>query len=113
MNDFLILDRDGPVVTLTMNQPEQRNLLTGNTAVEEFVAACADIGADASVRAVILTGAGPVFSAGGNIKDMQRYFDGGVEPSAIADEYRHGIQRLPLALYNLAVGDVRGTLSRG
>ena len=56
-----------------------------------------------TVRAVILTGAGPVFSSGGNVKDMQRFFDDALTPAAIREEYRHGIQRIPLALYNLDV----------
>ena len=66
MTTFLKSERDGAVLTLTMNQPETRNTLTGNTAVEEFVQACAAITLDTSIRAVILTGAGPVFSSGGN-----------------------------------------------
>ena len=40
MTNFLVYEQNGPVVTLTMNQPEVRNALTGNTAVDEFVAAC-------------------------------------------------------------------------
>ena len=34
MTTFLKSERDGAVLTLTMNQPETRNALTGNTAVE-------------------------------------------------------------------------------
>ena len=104
---FLDYQQQGGVVTLTMNQPESRNALTGNTAVAEFVAAAQRIATDMSVRAVILTGAGPVFSSGGNVKDMKRFFGGNVEsepsPIAIAEEYRNGIQRLAIAMYNLAV----------
>jgi enoyl-CoA hydratase/carnithine racemase len=100
---FLKTTRDGPVITLTMNQPETRNALTGNTAVEEFVQACAAISADRSVRAVIVTGADPVFSSGGNVKDMQRYFQQRLSADAIRDEYRNGIQRIPKALYHLDV----------
>ena len=103
MSEFLIYQQDGPVVTLTMNQPEVRNALTGNTAVQEFVDACARITADNSVRAVIVTGAGTAFSSGGNVKDMRRFFEQDIDPSRIRDEYRAGIQRLPLALYNLEV----------
>jgi enoyl-CoA hydratase/carnithine racemase len=69
---FLNIARDGAIWTLTMNQPETRNALTGNTAVDEFVQVCDEIRRDASVKAVILTGAGPIFSSGGNVKDMQR-----------------------------------------
>lgn len=101
MTSFLKTTRDGAVLTLTMSQPETRNALTGNTAIEEFVQACADISADRSVRAVILTGEGPVFSSGGNVKNMQRYFQDHLTPDTIREEYRNGIQRLPKALYNL------------
>ena len=100
---FLKTSRDGAVLTLTMSQPETRNALTGNTAVEEFVQACAAIAKDRSVRCVILTGEGPVFSSGGKVKDMQRFFQQQLSPEAIREEYRNGIQRLPRALYNLDV----------
>lgn len=103
MSTFLTTERDGAIVTLTMNQPATRNALTGNTAVDEFVQACADITRDTSVRAVIITGAGPVFSSGGNVKDMQRFFGDALAPDAIREEYRNGIQRIPKALYNLDV----------
>lgn len=101
--DFLKIERDGAIVTLTMNQPETRNALTGNTAVPEFVQACADIAQDPGVRAVILAAEGTVFCSGGNVKDMQRYFTQKLTPDVIREEYRNGIQRLPKALYNLDV----------
>ena len=103
MSSFLQSRRDGGVLTLTMNQPETRNALTGNTAVQELVDACAAITLDTSIRCVILTGAGPVFSSGGNVKDMRRFFEQDISPERIREEYRNGIQRLPKALYNLDV----------
>ena len=103
MSDFLNYEQRGHVVTLTMNAPAVRNALTGNSAVDEFVAACRRIDADASVRVVILTGAGTVFSSGGNVKDMKRFADPAMTPAAIRRWYRNGIQRLPLALHELDV----------
>lgn len=103
MENFLKYEQEGAIVTLTMNQPETRNPLTGNTAVAEFVAACERITRDASVRAVIVTGAGSAFSAGGNVKDMRRFLGEDIEPAKIREEYRNGIQRLTLALYHLEV----------
>ncbi len=100
---FLTHTREGAIVVLTMDQPQTRNALTGNTAVDEFVQACDAIRADASVKAVILTGAGPVFSSGGNVKDMQRFFDDALTPDRIREEYRQGIQRIPRAMYHLDV----------
>jgi enoyl-CoA hydratase/carnithine racemase len=103
MADFLIYEQQGAVVTLTMNHPEQRNPLTGNTAVAEFLAAFDRIHADDSVRCVILTGNGPSFSAGGNIHEMKRQAGPEVSEMQIRRDYRHGIQRMALALFNLEV----------
>jgi enoyl-CoA hydratase/carnithine racemase len=103
MPTFLQSRREGAILILTMSQPETRNALTGNTAVEEFVQACDAIRRDTSIRAVILTAEGSVFSSGGNVKDMERYQTQQLMPDTIREEYRNGIQRLPKALYNLDV----------
>ena len=100
---FLQLDRDGAILTVTMNQPETRNALTGNTAVEEFEKLCDDVRRDPSVKVIILTGAGPIFSSGGNVKDMKRFFDDALTPDMIREEYRQGIQRIPNAMHQLDV----------
>jgi enoyl-CoA hydratase/carnithine racemase len=101
VNEFLKYEQDGPIVTLTMNDAERRNALTGNRAVPEFLAAIDRIDGDHSVRAVIVTGAGPAFSSGGNVKDMGRYAE--MPGMELRREYRRGIQKLPPALFNLEV----------
>jgi enoyl-CoA hydratase/carnithine racemase len=103
MSEFLIYEQDGAVVTLTMNQPEQRNPLTGNTAIPEFLAAIERIHDDRSVRCVILAANGPSFCAGGNIHEMKRQASPEVSEMDIRQDYRRGIQRLTLALFNLEV----------
>jgi enoyl-CoA hydratase/carnithine racemase len=103
MSQFLLYEQRDHVVTLTMNEPERRNPLTGNTAVAEFVEAIERIRSDAGVRAVVLTGAGTAFSSGGNVRDMERQASGEVSGLQIRADYRSGIQRLPLALFNLEV----------
>lgn len=103
MRPFLLYERDGPVVTLTMDQPEQRNPLTGNSAVAEFLAAIDRIDGDRDIRCVILTANGPSFSAGGDIREMKRQAEPAVSEMQIRADYRRGIQRLPLALFNLEV----------
>jgi enoyl-CoA hydratase/carnithine racemase len=102
MSDFLKYEQDGSIVTLTMNQPEQRNALA-NTAIPELVAACERIHDDRSVRCVILTGNGPSFSAGGDLRAMKRQASPEVSEMEIRHDYRRGIQRLTLALFNLEV----------
>jgi enoyl-CoA hydratase/carnithine racemase len=104
MNDFVLFERDGAVVTLTLNRPEERNALSTQAQWDEIVEACARIQADASAKAVILTGAGTAFSAGGNVKDMRdRKGIAGGNPYEIARGYQGGIQRIPMALVQLEV----------
>jgi enoyl-CoA hydratase/carnithine racemase len=103
MPDFLIYEQDGPLVTLTMNQPDRRNPLTGNSAIPEFLSAIERIHDDPSVRCVILTGNGPSFSSGGDIREMKRQAGPDVSEMDIRNQYRQGIQRLTLSLFNLEV----------
>lgn len=91
-------------MVLTMNRPQERNVLTDEAQFREFVDACDAINADRSVRAVILTGRGSAFCAGGNVKAMRDrtgMFAG--SPLQLRANYRDGLQRIPLALYNLEV----------
>ncbi|MBM3393767.1 MAG: enoyl-CoA hydratase [Betaproteobacteria bacterium] len=60
--------QDG-VVRLTMNRPDRRNALNLEMTVA-LRAALTDAARDASVRAVVLTGAGSAFCAGGDVKNM-------------------------------------------
>jgi enoyl-CoA hydratase/carnithine racemase len=103
MSGILKKHRVGAVMVWTLDQPETRNALTGNNVAAEFVQACEEVAKDTSVRVVVLTGAGPVFSSGGNVKDMQKYAGNSIPSEVIRDEYRHGIQRIPKALYPLDV----------
>lgn len=69
MPDHLLVDKQGHVVTLTLNRPEARNAFS-----PEMMARMADawamIDADDEVRVAILTGAGGHFSAGADLKLM-------------------------------------------
>jgi enoyl-CoA hydratase len=67
MSDPLILHaRDGDVFTLTFNDPARLNAMT-QAMGEAFREAIADLAGDAGLRAVVLTGAGRAFSAGGDL----------------------------------------------
>jgi enoyl-CoA hydratase/carnithine racemase len=104
VSSFLLEDRQDGIVTLTMNAPEQRNALSEEHQMLEFVEVCERLKRDTSVTVVILTGAGSAFSAGGNLKHMRDKtgFSAG-SPVQIRDAYRNGIQQIPLALYELDV----------
>ena len=66
----LLVDRNGAVVTLTLNRPAARNALD-LVMRRELITALDDIEADASARVLVLTGAGGHFCAGGDVKSMQ------------------------------------------
>lgn len=103
MSNVLKMHREGAVVTLTMDDPATRNALSP-ALTDQLVAACAAINADLSVGCVILTGAGDVFCAGGNIKDMYaraNHFAGNA--AEIRRTYQNGVQTIAKALYDLEV----------
>lgn len=104
MSDFLLQDRQDGIAILTMNQPDKRNALTLESEMLEFVQVCESLARDNSVKVVVLTGAGSAFSAGGDLKNMRdkKGFSAG-SPMQIRDAYRSGIQRIPLALYELDI----------
>ncbi len=104
MDEFVIYAQQGAVVTLTLNDPDARNALSNQAQWDAVVAACERAQRDESVKCLILTGAGSAFCAGGNVKDMKN--KAGIAagtPYEIRAGYRNGIQRIPLALYNLDV----------
>jgi len=69
MSNELIQSAEDGVLTLTMNRPERLNALNG-TMVETLLDALRKAAVDTSVRAVVLTGAGRAFCAGGDVKAM-------------------------------------------
>lgn len=104
MAEPLLITRDGHVETWTLNLPERRNPISDLPMVEALEQAAARVAADVSVRAVILTGAGPAFSSGGDVKAMaERTGMFGGSGDEIADGYRRGIQRIPRALFGCPV----------
>jgi enoyl-CoA hydratase/carnithine racemase len=101
---FLLIERGDGVVTVRMNRPDSRNALSDPAQMQEFSNLCADLRGDLSVKAMVLTGNGPAFCAGGNIKAMRdKQGMAAGSPYQIRTGYRDGIQRIPLALYELEV----------
>lgn len=101
MTDYLTYEQDGPIVTLTLNAPEKRNAISTFADCDEIVAAVHRVNRDRSVRAVILTGAGTAFCAGGDLKAM-RDRRGILEGSHadVRENYRRGVQAMANALYD-------------
>ena len=104
MSGFLVYEENDGIAVVTMNRPEERNALSEEHQMLEFVALCERFKRDTRIKVLILTGAGSAFSAGGNLKHMRdkKGFSAG-SPVQIRDAYRNGIQQIPLALYELDV----------
>ena len=62
-------ERDGAVAVISLNRPQKRNALS-LSMMRELDAALAAAGADEGVRAVILRGNGPAFSAGHDLSEL-------------------------------------------
>ncbi len=59
---------EGAVAILALNRPKRRNALSGQL-IEELAGALAEVADDDSIRAVVLTGRGKAFCAGGDLAD--------------------------------------------
>jgi enoyl-CoA hydratase/carnithine racemase len=71
MSELLLTDVEGPIATLTLNRPAERNAISDELR-EELRAALEEVSALGQVRVIILTGAGKSFCAGGDVKSMQQ-----------------------------------------
>lgn len=102
---YLTVDgRDG-IATVTLNRPEKRNALS-LAVMRELLAVLGGIGEDRSVRAVILRGEGPAFSAGHDLREMiGRSVDAYREIFDICVELMTKLQRIPQPV----IAEVAGT----
>jgi enoyl-CoA hydratase/carnithine racemase len=73
MSEAILLERQAPIATITINRPAQRNAMS-LAMWGELAGLLADLDADPEVRAIVITGAGDeAFSAGADIRDFQEH----------------------------------------
>ncbi len=74
MLEYISYTRDNEIGVLKIDQPKTRNALDWSMQLHfaEIVQRCAD---DATLRALIITGSGSIFLAGGNIHDQVDRYD--------------------------------------
>ena len=89
----LSLQRDGRLLTLTLDRPDQYNAVNG-AMHRELARIFTDIAMDEETDVVVLTGAGDAFSAGGDLSWMQSFLDGPVGMANIAIEGKRLITSL-------------------
>jgi len=69
VDQHLLVERDGPVLVLTMNRPERKNALSPSM-MQGMSEAWDEVNANPDIRVAILTGAGGCFCAGADLKGM-------------------------------------------
>jgi enoyl-CoA hydratase len=84
MYTTILLDEQGPIARITLNRPDKRNPI-GPATCGELVHALTRIKTTKETRVVVLTGAGPVFSAGGDLAAMQQPLKEGVVPASLVE----------------------------
>ena len=92
MSDVVRTERQGRVVTLTLNRPDRLNAVS-RPLYEALIAGLAEAEADPEVRCVVLTGEGRAFCAGADLKahadapphpeERARYIDAAQEANAL------------------------------
>jgi 2-(1,2-epoxy-1,2-dihydrophenyl)acetyl-CoA isomerase len=105
-DDVLLLDRDGPVAVLTLNRPKQKNALN-SALIAALAATLRAVGEDASVRAIVLGGAGGAFCSGADLKSAMSEGDMIDRLDGILDTY-HAIIRAIVAAPKPVIGMLEG-----
>ena len=89
-SEFLVMDYEGGVATVTLNRPESLNALNP-PLMRSLVEVLSKLAEDENVRCVVLTGAGKGFCAGGDLRAINKAADDRVKdvPAAGANGADH------------------------
>jgi enoyl-CoA hydratase/carnithine racemase len=105
---FASYEKSGRVATVTMNRPESRNAIGTAEDCDELAAALWRANDDGDINAVILTGAGAAFCAGGDLKAIRERT--GIGPRATPDatraNYRRGVHTIIKALAEIEIATI-------
>ena len=85
MSDLVLYEVRSGAAVLTLNRPDRRNALSRAliAAIDDALIRATD---DNHVRAVILTGSGPVFCAGMDLAELQQSLSAGTENAPVWDD---------------------------
>ncbi|MDB5999075.1 MAG: 2-(1,2-epoxy,2-dihydrophenyl)acetyl-CoA isomerase [Rhizobacter sp.] len=94
----VLFELHGGVALITLNRPHRMNAM-GGTLKEDFAAAMKRADADDAVRVVVVTGAGPAFCAGGDVKEMN---EGRGKPRSLKEKIAPSRDDMLLAIFEAA-----------
>lgn len=105
---FATYEKSGRVAVVTLNRPESRNAIATPQDCHDLAAALIRANDDCEVNAVILTGAGKSFCAGGDLKSIRERTGIGPQspPDATRLNYRRGVHAVIRALADVEVATV-------
>ena len=106
MPSVLLVERAGPVATLILNRPETRNALDPEL-LAALAAALSEVALDASVRAVVLTGAGDAFCSGADLKGALGDLEAGTDLGPRIEQF-HALIRAIVQAPQPFIAAVRG-----
>jgi 2-(1,2-epoxy-1,2-dihydrophenyl)acetyl-CoA isomerase len=108
VTDVLLVERTDGIATLTLNRPDSLNSL--DVALKEALhETLAELSADASCRAILLTGAGRAFCVGQDLRQhVETLESGSADPLATVREHYNPIATLLGEMPKPVVAAVRG-----
>jgi enoyl-CoA hydratase len=110
MTNDILVERDGPVMTITLNRPEKYNALTF-AMYARLAEICEGEARDGTVRAIIVTGAGgKAFAAGTDIAQFRDFSkpEDGLDYEARVDKILSSIERCPVPMIAAVSGACTG-----
>ncbi len=112
MDGLVLMSRADGVLRVAMNRPEARNAMS-QALIAELTEAFRSTAADPAVRAVVLSGEGPDFSAGADLGEMQAL--GAASPEENRDDARRlgALFRVIHSFPRPVIGRVQGNVFGG
>jgi 2-(1,2-epoxy-1,2-dihydrophenyl)acetyl-CoA isomerase len=108
VSDVLLLDRDGAVMTITLNRPEAMNALSVELKLA-LRSALDDAAADPTVRALVLTGSGRGFCVGQDLREHVALLEAGdVAPLNTVSEHYNPVIRALVGMPKPVIAAVNG-----
>ncbi len=92
--DSLIVEREGGIVTVTLNRPEKKNAVT-TEMWRQMADLFTEIGRNTEDRVVVITGAGDAFCSGADLTDPTALDLHGLVRMRLIDQAAAALHRLP------------------